>query len=299
MKWMQYYTDKSLKNEEDVFEYLCGTFRPGVADWGYYVNWDKVFANTREIEVTLNTLNYLLGKDNFAAEFKYLAKQSPDILKAIPVLMVRDGSKSTRFSVLTVDGITLREEEFEFKLKEPSEQDIERAIEFIEKSGLIRIFQKDGVKNLVDYVFGVEAGLSSNGRKNRGGTSMENISEALIKNTGYEYITQASVADIKQRFGVELNGGAGRRYDYAVMASNGLNIIETNCYSSGGSKLDKTASDYRELQNDLRGQATFIWFTDGAGWKKARNPLRKTFDQNDYIFNIQMLTENILQEIWK
>lgn len=297
MKYLQYYKDRKLNSDDEVFEYLVHTLRSGVTDWEYYVNWKTVFENTREIEVLLNSMNYLLGKENFDAEFKYLVSQNPAILKAIPALIVRDGSKSQLYTVVTVNGIELLEEKFDFSITNPSEKDIENAIDFIKNSGLIRIFQRDGVKNLVDYMFGVEAGLSSNGRKNRGGKAMENVSEALLKSLGYNYIAQASPADIKGKFGIELKNTEGRIFDFAVMASNGLNIIEVNCYSSGGSKLDKTASDYRGLQEILRGQATFIWFTDGAGWRKTRMPLRKTFDANDYIFNIQMIKDDILADI--
>jgi hypothetical protein len=297
MKWLDFYIANNLDGEDKVFEYLIDTFRPSVADWHYFVDWDKVFSNTREIEVTLNTFNYLLGKENFESEFKYLAASNPEILKAIPILIVRDGAKSQKYSVTTVQGSELTEEKFDFSANSPSTQDIEAALEFIKNSGLIRIFQKDGVKNLVDYVFGVEAGLGSNGRKNRGGKAMENVSEALLKGLGCDYISQASPQAIEDKFGVKLRASEGRIFDFAVMAANGLNIIEVNCYSSGGSKLDKTASDYRELQNDLEGQATFIWFTDGAGWKKTRNPLRKTFDHNEYILNIQMVQNGALTEI--
>lgn len=297
MKWLNHYSDAGLKNDDEVFDYLVNTMRPGVADWDYFVAWDKVFTNTRNIEVTLNTMNYLLGKDNFESEFKYLAGEHPEILEMIPVLIVRNGAKSTNYSVVTVDGTSLTEEKFEFNVAHPSTQDIDAAVIFIKNTGLIRIFQKDGVKNLVDYVLGVEAGLSSNGRKNRGGTAMENVCEALLKNLRCNYLRQASPADIKREFDVELTNCEGRIFDFAVMGNNGLNIVEVNCYSSGGSKLDKTASDYRGLQDDLRNQATFIWLTDGAGWQKTKNPLRKTFDHNDHILNIQMIENGAYEEI--
>lgn len=297
MKWLKHYDALGLKSEDEVFDYLMQTLRPGVADWHYFVDWDKVFKNTRDAEVTLNILNYLLGKDDFDAEFAYLAKKNPEVLKAIPVLMVRDGNRSTTYNVVTANGGELTNEVFNFNNPNPSDEDIKGYIRFIRNTGLIRIFEKDGVKNLVDYVLGVEAGLGSNGRKNRSGTSMENVSEALIKNTGYEYMTQATAAAIHEKFGVSISNGEGRKYDFAVMTPSGLVIIETNCYSGGGSKLDKTASDYRSLEDDLKGQATFVWFTDGYGWQKTKIPLRKTFDHNDYIFNIEMIKQGALAEV--
>jgi type II restriction enzyme len=294
---LNFYSELGLKNDDETFEYLLDTMRPGVADWEYFVDWNKVFTNTRNIESTLNIMNYLLGKEDFDNEFRYLAGKYPEIMKMIPVLIVRNGAKSSDYNVVTVNGATLTEEAFKFGSVSPSPDEIENAIRFIRHSGLIRIFEKDGVHNLVDYTIGVEAGLSSNGRKNRGGNAMENVCEALLEGMSLDFITQASASDIKQKFGVELEGMEGRRFDFATMSNGKLFVIEVNCYSSGGSKLDKTASDFRGLQDELRDQATFIWLTDGHGWLKTRNPLRKAFDHNDYIFNIQMVNKGALAEV--
>jgi len=295
---LEYYKNNRLSNEDEVFSYLLNTMRPGVADWNYFVDWNKVFHNTREIESTLNIMNYLLGKEDFAAEFRYLANKYPEIIKMIPILIVRNGAKSSNYNVVNVEGATLTEEAYDFAIKGPlSDTNINDAIEFIERSGLIRIFKSDGVHNLVDYVLGVEAGLSSNGRKNRGGNAMENVCEALLSGMGLDYISQANSSDIFNKFGVALNDMEGRRFDFVTKIKEKLFVIEVNCYSSGGSKLDKTASDFRGLQDELRSQATFIWLTDGHGWFKARNPLRKAFDHNDYILNIEMINKGALKEI--
>jgi len=295
---LDFYKNNNLSNDDVIFDYLLSTMRPGVADWEYFVNWEKVFNNTREIETTLNIMNYLLGKEDFGTEFRYLANKYPEILKMIPVLIVRNGAKSSVYHVVTVNGATLTEEAYNFASSNtPSEEDISNAIKFIERSGLIRVFNQDGVHNLVDYVLGVEAGLSSNGRKNRGGDAMENVCEALLVGMDLDYIRQASATDIFYKFGVKLVGMEGRRFDFATKINDTLFIIEVNCYSSGGSKLDKTASDFRGLQDDLRGQATFIWLTDGHGWLKTKNPLRKAFEHNDYILNIEMINEGALKEV--
>lgn len=52
----------------------------------------------------------------------------------------------------------------------------ESICEYVEETGLGEIFRNKEIKNLVDYVFGVEVGLDTNARKNRGG---ENMSKAI------------------------------------------------------------------------------------------------------------------------
>ena len=44
------------------------------------------------------------------------------------------------------------------------------------------------VNNLVDYALGVETGLDSNGRKNRGGHQMEDLVEKYIVAAGLKKI---------------------------------------------------------------------------------------------------------------
>src|SRR3989338_1145883 len=137
------------------FNNLITTFKSSIKTWDYFVNWKKVFANASNLEITLNKLNYLLGKENLKEEFKKLYSSNPDIIRALPVLLAVRENKLEVF-----DKVTKNSEFFDFS---GTEKDSEKYYEFLEKSGLARLFQKDGVKNLVDYVMGVEVGLDSNG----------------------------------------------------------------------------------------------------------------------------------------
>ena len=81
---------------------------------------------------------------------------------------------------------------------------------------------------------------------------------------------------------------------------NKLYLIEVNYYSGGGSKLKATAGEYKELHTFLKAQnITFIWITDGLGWQTAKSSLEETFNHNDYVINIEMLKNGILEEICK
>ena len=46
---------------------------------------------------------------------------------------------------------------------------VEQYEKFMEKTGLFDLLSHHLVNNLIDYALGVETGLDSNGRKNRGG----------------------------------------------------------------------------------------------------------------------------------
>ncbi len=264
------------------------------------MNWKKVFANSSDLEISLNKLNYLLGKDNLEDEFKKLYASNPDIVKALPVLLAVRENKLEVFDKVTKDS-----DFFDFT---GTENNPEKYYEFLEKSGLARLFQKDGIKNLVDYVMGVEVGLDSNGRKNRGGTLMEEIVGTFISDfctkQGLEYMAQACATDIKSKWGFEINVDKSQRsFDFAVFnpKNNKVKLFETNFYNGGGSKLKAVCGEFRSLYSELKEQnIDFVWITDGLGWTTAKHPLEETFNHNDkYVLNLNMLEEGVLEElIW-
>lgn len=279
------------------FNNLVATFKSSIKTWDYFVNWKKVFSNSSDLEIILNKLNYLLGKENLNEEFKKLYSSNPDIIKALPVLLAVRENKLEIF-----DKITKNSEFFDFSREEKSPEEY---YEFLEKSGLARLFQKDGIKNLVDYVIGVEVGLDSNGRKNRGGTLMEEIVGEFVgdfcKENGYEYMPQARSTSIKNKWGVEVKVDKSERsFDFAVFnpKNKKVKLFEANFYNGGGSKLKAVCGEFRSLHEELKAQGIdFIWVTDGLGWNTTKRPLEETYNHNDYVFNLSMLEGGVLNKL--
>lgn len=306
MKILNFYKEKiNCKNEDEVFDYIIKNLKPSNRLWSYFVNWEKVLKNTKEVEVALNNLNYLIGKDNFDEEFKFLIKKNPSIICVIPALAVRDGGNMKKFKVLVdFSNKKLVYEDFDFTIENPSDKDIENYLNFVKETGLKDLITSKRIKNLVDYMIGVEAGLDSNGRKNRGGHAMEDIVEEFIKdvclNNDFKYLKEANAEKIKKELGYDVPvDKSSRRYDFVIDNGKELFIFETNFYGGGGSKLKSTAGEYRNLFDVLNGQYKFIWVTDGVGWKTTSKPLRETFDHNDYLFSLSMLENGILNSILK
>ena len=302
MKNINFYSDVlKCKNQDEVFDYLTKNLKPSILLWSYFVNWEKVFENTKKIEIALNNLNYLIGKENFDDEFRFLIKQNPAVAKVIPALVVRDGSNTLRFEILVdYKQKKLVYEDYDFTKSNPTTDDIEKYLTFVKETGLKDLIVSQKIKNLVDYMIGVEAGLDSNGRKNRGGHCMENIVELFVgdlcKRNSYEYLKGANASKIKEKWNIVVPvDKSSRIYDYVINNGKELLIIETNFYSGGGSKLKSTAGEYRNLFDFLAGKHKFIWITDGLGWKTTTRPLRETFDHNEYLFSLGMLEKGILE----
>lgn len=279
------------------FDMLINTFKSSIKTWDYFVNWKKVFINKSELEITLNKLNYLLGKENLREEFKNLFNSNPDVIKAFPVLLAVREKKLEVF-----DKVNKNSEFFDFS---KVDKDYEKYFEFFEKSGLVQLFKRDGIKNLVDYVVGVEVGLDSNGRKNRGGSIMEEIVEAFIKDfcekKGFDYLSQARSSAIKSKWGIDIHiNKSERSFDFAIYNSknNSIKLFEVNFYNGGGSKLKAVCGEFRSLFSELKEQnIDFVWITDGLGWHTSKKPLEETYYYNDYVFNLNMIENGILNEL--
>ena len=304
MKYLEFYKKRGLK-ENQVFDYFMGNIRTSIKTWDYFINWDKVNRGVDKVKIELNILNSLIWADNLEEEFVALIQEYPKVIRVFPILLA---VRESRLEILkNYKELNLNYDIFDFETNKKIEgKEARNYFTFIEKSGLIQLFENKKIKNFVDYVFGAEVGLDSNGRKNRGGTLMENIVEAFIKDfsekhTDIHYISQANSHSIKKAWGIGVKfDKSSRSYDFAVFNSKTekLFLIETNFYNGGGSKLKSVCGEFKTLFRDLEKQGiNLIWITDGKGWETTKRPLEESFNQIDYLFNLNMLQDGILREI--
>ncbi len=275
------------------------TFRPSIANYKYYIDFKKVFRNVDDIKVELNILNSLIGSQNIEEEFIDIVKRYPETLKCIPILVA---VRKNEIFAMDEDGA------FNFNFKKPN-LTLEEYAGFMRKTGLFDLLSKQLVHSLVDYVTGVETGLDSNGRKNRGGHLMEDLVEKYLKNAGLvkgkDYFKEMYISEITAKWGLDLSdishqGTTEKRFDFVVKTDTTVFGIETNFYGGGGSKLNETARSYKTLvleANAIDG-FEFVWFTDGKGWVSARNNLKETFDIMEHIYNIKEMEEGIMKKVF-
>ncbi len=289
------------KTEDELFNELSSSFKKKITQWSYFVNWKKVLQNIAPIEKELNLLNYLIGKENLYTETVNLLLKYPDTIKAIPLLLaIRDRSLE-----VLIDTRNFIYREFDFSKKEYTQEELKSFADFVLKSGLGELLKDKKIKNLVDYVTGVEVGLDSNGRKNRGGSLMENLVEEFIREScqelNIEYLPQATAKKIKEKWNIDVKvDKSSRIIDFAINKNAKLYFIEVNFYGGVGSKLKSTATEYIRMNEYWNNQGIeFIWITDGAGWQSTLKPLREYFDKADYLLNLEMLRKGILKRILK
>ena len=282
------------------FKEWFAQFKSSISDYSYYVDFQKVYGKVEWMKVELNILNSLIGSKDIESDFDKLLSKYPEIIKCIPILLaVRENE------IYAIDG----DGEFLYAFTKPN-YTVEQYKVFMRKTGLFDLISNHIINNLVDYVTGVEVGLDTNGRKNRGGHLMENLVESYIKKAGLikgeTYFKEMNLSQIESKWNLNLsslsnNGKAKKRFDFVLKANNVVYAIETNFYASSGSKLNETARSYKMLAQESKGIEgfAFVWFTDGLGWKSARNNLEETFDVMDTIYNIHDLENGIIQSLIK
>ena len=302
MKQINFYNKKQLTTPKDVFRYLVETILLNNRTWEYFINWDKVFNNVNQYKIELNILNSLCGSKDFDDELRFILQKYTDVIKVFPTLLgVRDKKIDVLDSSVLPD---FKFREFDFGNPNLFSNDFENFVLFFEKSGLKKLIIDGGLTNIKDYTYGVEVGLDTNGRKNRGGTIMEDLVDDLLQKVygldNSTYTTQGSPSSVKEKWGVDLPvDKSSRRPDFVVYKNNKLYWIETNFYSGGGSKLKSTCGEYKSLYDFCNNNGVeFIWITDGEGWKTTLKPLEETFLHNDYIFNLSMVKDGVLNDLW-
>lgn len=275
-------------------------FRDSIADYGYYIDFEKVHRNVDSIKIELNILNSLIGSNNIEADFENLINKYPETLKCIPLLLA---VRSNEIYAIDGDG------DYTYNFKNPN-LSVEQYKIFMRKTGLFDLIENHIVNNLVDYATGVETGLDSNGRKNRGGHLMETLVESFIQKAGFvkdeSYFKEMYIHQITDKWDIDLSaisnqGKTEKRFDFVVKTPNMIYGIETNFYGSGGSKLNETARSYKTLalETDTIDGFTFVWFTDGKGWTSARHNLEETFDVMEHVYNINDMENGIITEVFK
>jgi len=272
------------------FDAWFSKFKNSISGYAYYVDFNKVYDNINGIKVELNILNSLIGSSNIEYEFCELIKKYPEVIKCIPILLA-----VRRDKIFILD----KNREFIYNFKDKNYNVYDYCV-FMRRMGLFDLISNKFINNIVDYVTGVEVGLDSNGRKNRGGHLMEDLVEAYLLESGLnkntDYFKEMCVKDIEEKFSIDLShisnkGRLVKRFDFVVYYKSNIYAIETNFYSSSGSKLNETSRSYKNIAIESRGidKFSFVWITDGLGWKHAKNNLEETFDNMKYIYNINDL----------
>lgn len=281
------------------FEAWLSTFTDNINGWDYYINYQTAYKNTAELKRQLALLGTLRASANIQEEFCDLVQNYPECLEAVPLLL------AVRENVIA---ITDADNRYDFDFKSMN-YDVQQYVEFMERTGIFQLLQSHVMGDLLDVGLGINIGLDSNARKNRGGHQMENLVESYIRRAGLvkdsTYFKEMYLHEVEAKWGYDLSeisadGIARKRFDFVVKPENSqeVYICECNCFTSSGSKLNETARSFKTIALEAANipHVNFVWFTDGAGWQKTKGNLLETFMVLDDMYNIADLKSGIIRE---
>lgn len=250
----------------------------------FYCDFEKINNNVESISIKLNQLNYLIGQDDIDTAIRRLWEENSSVFSVLEILIaVRTSDKK---KAIMADGNT--------RLINTLFESAEGVIEYIHGTGLNKVFKNKQIKNLVDYVFGVETGLDTNARKNRSGHLMEKQVATILDNANINYQQEVYSTEYPE---LVVLGEDKKRFDFVIETKCYKYLIEVNFYSGGGSKLNEVARAYSELSpkiNAVNG-FKFVWITDGIGWESAKNKLEEAFYTIPNIYNLTNINDFIEQ----
>jgi len=247
-----------------------------------FTDFEKVSRNVARIAIKLNQLNYLLGKHDLRRAITELFEENPSTFEVLDILV----------AVRSSDNKKVLNEDYKPVLVQHYFSDVEHIFEFVEKTGLAEVFASKKITNLVDYVFGVEVGLDTNARKNRGGNIMATAVAKKFTDAGIEFRTEVNNTEFPE---ITALGADLKRFDFVIATENKTYLIETNYYNGGGSKLNETARSYSDIAPKINQypQYEFVWITDGQGWYSAKNKLEEAYSIIPRVYNLTSIAEFI------
>ena len=249
----------------------------------YYTDFKKVINNVNTISLRLTQLNYLVGQKDMRKAVEELWKENPKAFSVMGILVAvrkkqnkkawgRDGSERLVYNYF---------------------DSVDHIMEFIEDSGLLTVLQDKHIKNLVDYVFGVETGLDTHGRKNRIGEIMASKIAQQFDETNISYereVQSKNFPAIKSVLGKD-----SKRFDFVISCPSKKYLVEVNYYGTQGSKVTEIPRSYMDVAKKINSVEgfEFVWITDGIGWKKAKEQLNEAYDEIPNVYNLNTLQDFI------
>lgn len=265
----------------------------------YWVNYDNVRKNISLYDTPeLYTLDYLIGKTDEEID-DFFIKRKTYLLLLPKLLGIRPGRlENGILNVQDVNGT------YQLNFKSIDEENIALYLQFIHDSGLDWIFKNGLRKSVHDYAIGVEAGLDSNGRKNRSGKMGENYLEEVLKNIAQkkDWLThgQTTAKKVKELYDLELDETFNnRQFDGSLFnpKRKKLYLFEVNNFNGGGSKSKASATEFKDLQDRFsRTNHEFIYVTDGKGWDSDKSHLIEAMEYIGKVFNYNMIEEGYLDD---
>lgn len=285
----------------DLLDEFCKTLIDTNISYDYFVEWDKIKKNVEKYNPEICLLNSLIGSKDVQSDLTALLARYPEITVVFPLIIAVRELKNDSIKVIEDGSI----QAYTFKRQDKlNSSEINRVVNFCRRSGILSLFSDFRIKDLRDYLLGVEVGMDTHARKNRSGQAMElalkpSLDDLKIRIPSIEVIAQKKFNYIKEKYGIAIPEALrDRKFDFIIKKQNSFVNIEVNYYSGTGSKPQEIVDSYINRQNELKNAGwNFVWVTDGIGWPSQLNQIKIAFQHIDYLLNLNFTNRGMLYDI--
>ncbi len=238
-----------------------------------YVNWEKADENMKEHLYNLSVLNVLTKAKNDSEILFHIneifRRKWDDVFSSLEILIAKRNENEER-------------EYFNFETKEIEIYSFENStqvFDFMKSTGLLKVFKE--VNSLNDYVFGVEVGLDSNGRKNRLGKIMDKLMNDILRDNIPDFESKVKMnVNINEIEGLQMKVLNDEKIKFVLLKENVTYLIQSSFHNTCGSKPYELLKTYISLSKEINDDDfKFIWVADGYGMKKMHQTLKKQWEK--------------------
>jgi hypothetical protein len=283
---------------DEFVEEFQETIVPSAIPSSEFIDWDAIESEIANYEVQIEAILDLrdVSEEAFVEGLAGALMDAEDTRKWIDFYFELVGERGNKYSAY--EGV------WKF-------YDIQRAIDSGDRDAALNladVLQEIGLQYVVDeadirdHYRGMLVGMETHSRKNRQGTSFENLVEERVSDIVDRLSESGYSVEMDDEYTTEYNDESGQKktVDFAIFEDGELRlVIEANAYKGGGSKPSEIRRSYNHVAQRMRNDdVAFVWTTDGQGWAKSlTNVLRESYNDITDLYNLHQAETQLPEDV--
>jgi type II restriction enzyme len=276
---------------ERNFDEWFGNLKDTVYSNRHYTDFRITQQIVDRMEFELRMMDFLVRSEDLKKDFMTLMARSPEVRRCFPLIFASRGSE-----------ITVRKGEKDAAV---FSSDIFCGIEdyalFMKESGLFDLIKDGKIRSFYDYALGVEVGIDSAKREYRRRQLKDAAVARHLIESGVEYYRKVSAGDVKRRWNIDVTHiwNPDKIFDFAAVRDGRVYAIDADIYIEGNPKLPDIAEAHKTaaIKSEKTDGFSYVWITDGRGWKGAKYNLLDVFRNMKHIYSVKDLEDGVIEKI--
>lgn len=286
---------KQFKDSNDFVEQFLETLTIGIIPRANFIDWETLEKNLKELEPAIDFYQKALQRNvsNSYQEIGDSIISSDNPLSLFIAAWVLIGH-TNNYLVTREDDFTL--ENLLLAAETEDSQTLHSFVEAMMNIGLLKVLER---QNPSDVALGIQLGLESHKRKNRGGNEfisalrpiMQLARETVFEETGIEL-------ELREEVRISYGKSQSKKVDFYLECDFLKFGFEANFYTVSGSKPTEIKRSYNSVWRGLLEQDIhMVWITDGKGYQSMKRSLGSAYEIVENVYNRKQLETHLAQDL--